>query len=204
MCKLTHAHQYSFICSIHAIIFSRAVVSVRKSTFENVVCKMTISFSPWCVTYIPTFYSHGFTWILACISNFIHYKVLEEIIHPFSNINKRAFKVWKLISNFIPYFTGHVITYPCWNSSYSMIAKGPLVGEIQFTISSYADEPSFHLIPGIFLANAFFTWNMNWNKFCKIGIILQCMNFNIFFYIFLIIRRCHKKCIICANLKLLI
>ena len=26
-------------------------------------------------------------------------------------------KVWKWISNFIPNFTGHVITYPCWDWS---------------------------------------------------------------------------------------
>ena len=43
------------------------------------------------------FYKHGLTLILACISNYIHYKV------------------WEWISNFGPYLTGHVITYQCWD-----------------------------------------------------------------------------------------
>ena len=32
---------------------------------------------------------------------------------------------WSLgISNFIPHFTGFVITYPCWDQSYSMFVRG--------------------------------------------------------------------------------
>ena len=32
-----------------------------------------------------------------------------------------AIQVWEWISNFIPHFTGHVITYPCWDSIYACI-----------------------------------------------------------------------------------
>ena len=53
-----------------------------------------------------TFYKHGLTLIPAWISNYIQYKMWDEIIYPFPN-------VWEWISNFIPYFTGTVITYPC-------------------------------------------------------------------------------------------
>ena len=49
------------------------------------------------------------TLILAWISNYIHI-VWNEIIYPFQNFNGTAFEVSEWISNFIPHFTGHVIT----------------------------------------------------------------------------------------------
>ena len=48
---------------------------------------------------------------------YIHYKVWAEIIHPFPNFNGCTVEVWEWINNFSPYFTGHVITYPCWDWS---------------------------------------------------------------------------------------
>ena len=36
----------------------------------------------------------------------------DEIIYPFQNFNGVEVQEWK--SNFIPYFTRHVITYPRW------------------------------------------------------------------------------------------
>ena len=49
----------------------------------------------WCrLTLIPT-----------CISHYIHYKVCDKITYPF------------------PRFTDHVITYPCWDLSQSMLVK---------------------------------------------------------------------------------
>ena len=59
-------------------------------------------------------YWHGLTLILAWISNRIHYKGWNEITYPFPNFNGATVDVWEWISNFIPHFTGHVITYPCW------------------------------------------------------------------------------------------
>ena len=52
---------------------------------------------------------------VAWISNYIHYKVWDEIIYPFLNFNGATVDVWEWISNFIPHFTGYVITYPCWD-----------------------------------------------------------------------------------------
>ena len=52
-----------------------------------------------------------FALIPAWKSNYINCKVWDEIIHPFTDFNNAASEVWKLISNFIPCFTGHVITY---------------------------------------------------------------------------------------------
>ena len=37
----------------------------------------------------------------------------SEITYPFTNFNGCTVEVWEWISNFIPHFTGHVITYPC-------------------------------------------------------------------------------------------
>ena len=61
------------------------------------------------------FYKHGLTLIPAWISNYIHYKVWDEFISPFPNFNSVAVEVWEWISNFVPHFTGHVITYLCWD-----------------------------------------------------------------------------------------
>ena len=53
--------------------------------------------------------------LLTWISNCIHYKAWDEITYPFPNFNSATVEVWEWISNFIPHFTGHVITYPCWD-----------------------------------------------------------------------------------------
>ena len=38
--------------------------------------------------------------------------MLDEITYPFPNCNDYIVDVWKRISDLIPHFTGHVITYP--------------------------------------------------------------------------------------------
>ena len=58
------------------------------------------------------------TWIdliPAWISNYIHYKVWDEITYPFPNFNGCTVEVWEWITNFIPHFTRCVMTYPCWD-----------------------------------------------------------------------------------------
>ena len=61
------------------------------------------------------FYWRGSTLIPAWTSNYIHYNVWDEIIHPFPNFNGCTVDIWELISNYIPHFTGYVITFPCWD-----------------------------------------------------------------------------------------
>ena len=51
----------------------------------------------------------------AWISNYIHYDVWGETTYPFPNFNGSTVEVWEWISNFIPHFTGNVITYPYWD-----------------------------------------------------------------------------------------
>ena len=41
----------------------------------------------------------------------------DETAYPFPNF-------WEWISNFIPQFIRHVITYPCWDSNSTMLVKG--------------------------------------------------------------------------------
>ena len=38
-----------------------------------------------------------------------------KIIYPFPNVNGGAVEDWEWMSNSITQFTGHVITYPCWD-----------------------------------------------------------------------------------------
>ena len=49
------------------------------------------------------------------VSNHIHYTAWEEITCPFPNLNGCTVQFWHWISDFIPHFTGHMITCPCWN-----------------------------------------------------------------------------------------
>ena len=53
----------------------------------------------------------------ARISNYTYHKMWNGITYPFPNINGATVEVWKWISNFIPQFSGHVITYPFWGWS---------------------------------------------------------------------------------------
>ena len=55
--------------------------------------------------------------IPAWISNYIHH-------------DGATIEVWEWVSNFIPHFTGYVITYPC-DQSYTMLVKGTLLGHLQ-------------------------------------------------------------------------
>ena len=47
--------------------------------------------------------------MLAWISNYIHYKVWDEIAYPYPNFKGATVEVWEWIGSFIPHFTGHVI-----------------------------------------------------------------------------------------------
>ena len=44
----------------------------------------------------------------------------DEITYPFLNFNGATVEVLEWISNFIPHFTEHVITYKCWFCAWDM------------------------------------------------------------------------------------
>ena len=79
----------------------------------------------------------------AVLKNFAHVAVfLWEILEGhtvrckaiFPNFNSCSIEVWEWISNFIPHFIMSVITYQCWDYSYTMFVKG--TPEIQLSLKS--------------------------------------------------------------------
>ena len=55
---------------------------------------------PWHASYL-----HGLILIPAWISNYIDYKLWDDITYPFPNFTCAAVEVWEWISNFIPHRT---------------------------------------------------------------------------------------------------
>ena len=72
--------------------------------------------------------------IPAWISNYIHNNVWDEMTYPFWNFYDCTVEVWEWISNFIPHFTGHVITYPV-NKEHEDSHYWPFMRAQQGTIS---------------------------------------------------------------------
>ena len=70
---------------------------------------------------------------LSRISNYIHYKVWYKITYTFIKFKDVTLEIWEWIRNFI-HSLGHVITYPCWEYSESMLVKGPLVFHRSYVI----------------------------------------------------------------------
>ena len=60
----------------------------------------------------------------------------DEITYPFPNFEGATVEVWEWISYFIPHFTEHVITYPCWELSLSMLVKGA-PGKISLSVEKW-------------------------------------------------------------------
>ena len=76
------------------------------------------------------FHWHGLTLLSTWISNYIHYKMWDEIMYPFQTINFQV-SMGQLLKfgmecNFSSHFTEHVITYPCWDWKWYMLVKGAL------------------------------------------------------------------------------
>ena len=69
--------------------------------------------------------------ISAWISEYIHYKLWEEITYPFPNFNGCTVEVWEWIWNFLPHFIMNVFTYLCWDYSQSMVK--PVSQDLNFT-----------------------------------------------------------------------
>ena len=65
--------------------------------------------------------------LLTWISNYIFYKMWDEVIYPFPNFIGCTVEVWEWLSNFISHLSGQVITYPCrdWTSSLLVSKGGP-------------------------------------------------------------------------------
>ena len=93
-CSLINGNEFEIINNKPNIVFTFVVISVSAGGLAD----------------LDPFYQRGSSLIPAWISNYIH-----EITYSFQNFNGAAVKVWKRISNFIPQYTEHMITYPCWD-----------------------------------------------------------------------------------------
>ena len=62
-------------------------------------------------------YQHGLSLVEGWISYYIHYKVWYATTNPLANFHGAIVEVRKSVSNFILHFTGHVVTYACWDIS---------------------------------------------------------------------------------------
>ena len=69
-------------------------------------------------------YWHCVTLNPAWISDYTRYKAWDEISYLLPNFNGWTVEVWVWMNNIIPHFTRHMITFACWDFSYSMLVKG--------------------------------------------------------------------------------
>ena len=99
--------------------------------------------SPW-----DLFYWRGLTWIPGWIINYTHYKVCDKITYPLTIFKASPPEVQEWICNFIPNITVYVITYPCWNFSWTMLVKW-----VSGTERSH--RPSGKMEPGDLSKNAY-------------------------------------------------
>ena len=69
-------------------------------------------FSLLCISWSNT-WEPFLTWIIpAWLINNIYYKVWQWTTYPFSKFNAVTVELWERVNNFIPHFTGYMITYP--------------------------------------------------------------------------------------------
>ena len=99
-------------------------------SFSKISFRMGVLFSQCTITsiglnciYIYTWVRHEsnfsswLTWIPAWITNCIQYEVWVKLFIHSQTPTAVPLKFGKWICNFIPQFTRHVITYPCWDHS---------------------------------------------------------------------------------------
>ena len=71
------------------------------------------------------FYWHGLTQIPACKSNFIQYKVWDELIYPFLNFNAETVEVWEWITIWFHTLLGMQLLIHDWIKVKPYWQKGP-------------------------------------------------------------------------------
>ena len=117
---------------IHTWVYDKYILNSYQSAY---ICRVVPLFfntraphhSACCVNTRGPLCRHGLTLIQARISNGINYNACDEINHPFLNFNGASVGGYEWIVNFIPHFTGHVITYPCRDWIKFILVKWPPV-----------------------------------------------------------------------------
>ena len=87
-----------------------AVTKISRNLFRLLICHTEHGCILSQKSITGALYYHRLT--LEWVSNYINYKVWDKIAYPFPNCNSAT--IWEYISNSIPHFTRHVITYPCY------------------------------------------------------------------------------------------
>ena len=92
--------------------FQTCTIYMGRSVYWNKHCILAYkSLGPLLLTWFNPF-------ILTWVSNYIHYKVWDEITYPFPNFNGAAVEVWEWISNFTPH---------CWAYDYLTMLRFKLI-----------------------------------------------------------------------------
>ena len=87
----------------------------------------------------------------------------------FPNFNYAVVDVWKWVSHFIPHFTGHVITHPCWDLNHCgrmthiCISKLIIIGSDN-GLSPNRRQAIVRTKAGLLLIDNTFQCNWNWNS----------------------------------------
>ena len=101
------------LSSFNVIVFNRCPRSPWVRVLVSRTCCITFAMAP-CDTPINLDIS------LCESPRFENWKISigwDGITYPIPNLNGFTVEVWELVSNLITRFSGHVITYPCWDSS---------------------------------------------------------------------------------------
>ena len=78
-----------------------------------------------------------------------------EITYPFPNFNGYTVEVWEWLSNFIPHFTGYVITYPYWDIQ---VKKGVPGNFHQLVTTPQMIHIFYYIYPHKYWVSLYVTW----------------------------------------------
>ena len=98
-------YRYNYFKYVFEIIIQNICAGNQPSYVLKVFCNSDNSTRP--------LYFLGITLIAAGIRDYVHYEASDEITFLYWNVNGTTIKVSDWITNFIPHFTRHVMTYPC-------------------------------------------------------------------------------------------
>ena len=93
-----HMH---FRTHLNCILHPKIACVYEKNVIVIVMCSIvSLQWDTRCYAPGGPFYWHGLTWIPAWTSNYINYKMWDEITYPFPNFNCRTVDVWDWIISY--------------------------------------------------------------------------------------------------------
>ena len=112
--------------------FNEILIKIHTFSFKNIHLKMSSGkWRPFCLSLNVLMWSDTAAYVyniyvLVCamliwlsklfkFSMSCHRCILLVVYSIIPNFNSSTVEVWEWLSNFIPHFTGYVVTYPCWD-----------------------------------------------------------------------------------------